>query len=206
MGSIFLTLLVIDFVIYISLPSKINYDQIPHNTSKAITGALIAFVIFFVVTLGVTAFLQSSAFFQGTIDNNAPIQSIMRHGFAMTGLTQEQPIFANSILLTYIQYGIIIAVLETRYLVRLFEAITTIASISIDRFSVKLGAVYIFIAGAFVWFHANVKGIEDNTALIMTFIFALITLELARRYREMEAATTLHILNNVVYIFNRIGF
>lgn len=196
----------VDYFILKDLPSKINQNQIPNNTARAFGAALVAFGIFFTVTFAVTAFFQGTAFLQGTLDPSNPFQSIMRNGFAATGLSAEEPIFANSKILTYYQFGIVIPFIETRMLVRLMEFLTTFFTISLSRISARLGAVYIFLAGLFVWLHSNVKGVEDNVALLMTFIFAIVTFELARKFREMESATDLHVINNVVFIANKIGF
>ena len=206
LGSIFGVMLAVDYFIFQKLPTKINYNQVPKNTGTAIVAAMVAFGIFFGVTFGVTLFLQSTAFFQGTIDPSNQFQSIMRHGFAATGLSAEKPIFADSKILTYFQFGLVIPIIETRMLIRLLEYLTRSFNVPLTKFSIQLGGVYIFLGWLFVILHSNVKGVEDNVALLMTFIFAIVTFELARRFKEMEAATDLHIINNVVFIANKIGF
>jgi len=206
-------MLTVDYFIFDKLPSRINQNQIPNNFGQSVTAALVAFIIFFAVTFGVTAFLQGSAFLQGTIGSEGVVQSIMRHGFAATGLSAE-PIFAGSKVLTYYFFGLVIPFIETRFLIRLMEFMTTKLSISLGGISIGLIMVYIVIGTAFVWLHVNVKGVQDNVALLMTFIFAIITFELARWgykvrsviNREMEAATYLHVINNFTFIANKIGF
>lgn len=184
------------------------------NTPKSLVAALIAFGIFFTITLGATLFFQSTAFVQGTIDITQPeslVQSVFRHGFAATGLEQatagqDEPIFAGSKIATYITFAFVIAYIETRFIIRLVFALAGIFGASTRRFTPTLGFLYMLVAGGFVFFHSNVKGVEDSVALGMTFIFAIITFELARRFQEMESATHLHFINNFVFIFNRIGF
>ena len=213
MGAPFGIMLMVDFIIFQLSPTKIRQNQFP-NSTKSFMAAMVAFGIFFAVSLGATLFFQSTAIVQGTVDATSPeslVQVTMRHGFAATGLEQatsgqSEPIFAGSKLATYITFAFVIAYIETRFIIRLLFALGDLFAISTKRFSFSLGLIYIFVAGAFVWFHANVKGVEDSVALIMTFVFAIITFELARRFQEMESATHLHFINNFVFIWNRIGF
>ena len=188
------------------LKATINHNVLSGNTPQALIVAFLAFIAFFAITFTITLLFQSTAFLQGTIDPSNPVQSIMRHGFAATGLSEEKPIFANSILLTYIAFGFVISIIETSYIIRFLEWLARSFGISLAKFSIGLLLIYFVIGYAFVLFHANVKGVEDNTALTMTFIFAIMSLEIARRFKEMEPALYLHIINNVFFIFNIIGF
>ena len=213
MGAPFGIMLLIDFIILQRVPSIIKQNQFP-NSGKSFIAAAVAFGIFFAVSLGATLVFQSTAIVQGTVDATSPeslVQVTMRHGFAATGLeqataNQAEPIFAGSKLATYITFAFVIAYIETRFIIRLVFVLAHLFEISERKFSTTLFFIYMFVAGGFVWFHANVKGIEDNVALIMTFVFAIITFELARRFQEMESATHLHFINNFVFIWNRIGF
>ena len=213
MGAPFGIMLLVDFIILQRVPSVIKQNQFP-NSAKSITAAAIAFGIFFGVSLVTTLFFQSTAVIQSTVDVSSPeslVQLTARHGFSATGLEQatagqDEPIFAGSKLATYITFAFVIAYIETRFIIRLVFALAHLFETQTKKFNITLGMIYVFVAGAFVWFHSNVKGIEDNAALTMTFIFAIITFELARRFQEMESATHLHFINNFVFIWNRIGF
>lgn len=219
-AGIFLVALFVDFAIFQQLPTSINQNQIPKNTGTALTFALVAFAIFIGVTFVVTAALQGTAFLQGTIDPENPIQSILRHGFASTGLSEddpilsirqnlfsaEDPIFADSIILTYLEFGIVIAFIETRLIIRIWEFLSKGLNIPLGKFSTRMFFVMFIVSAMFMFFHSEVKGVQDNVANLMTFIFAFISLEFARRTREMEGATYFHIINNIVFIWNRIGF
>lgn len=205
LAGLFGLALLIDYITKDSLPTKINQNQIPNNTVKALGAAVLAFGIFILVTLAVSFILQSTAFLQGDIRSEG-LQSIIRHGFAATGLDPDQPILANSKLLTYFEYAVVIAIIETRLIIRLMVTLANLFGVSLERFSAKLAGIYGFVAWLFVMFHINVKDVTDNTALTMTFIFAIISFELARRFKEMESATDLHIINNFVFIFKNMGF
>ena len=207
-------MLVVDYFIFDKLPSRINQNQVPQNLGQSLTAAVVAFIIFFGLTFLVTGVFQGTAILQGTLGDGSVIQSIMRHGFAATGLSAEQPIFADSKFLTYYYFGLVIPFVETRFIIRLMEYLSTSFKATLAKFNLKLLFIYIIVAGLFMWLHVNVKGVEDNVALLMTFIFAIVTFELARWgwkvrnviQREMEAATYLHVINNVTFIANKIGF
>ena len=207
--QVFLVALFIDFVTRDLLKTQINQNQIPRNTGTAVTVALIAFGVFIGITFIFTALFQGTAFLQGNVDTNTVPQLILRNGFAATGLSAEEPIFANNKLLTYYQFGIVIPFIETRLIIRLWEFLARSFNISLltaPHKSVKMFAVMFLISGFFMFFHSEVKGVEDNVALGMTFIFAFMSLEIARRSREMEGATYFHVINNLIFIWNRIGF
>ena len=205
------------FGIFISLilPSKINQNNIPKNTGGAIGAALIAFGLFFLVSLGVTIVFQATAFLQGQ-SINEHIQSVFRHGFAVIGLSATDPIFAGSILLTLYTFILVVPYTETVFLVRAKEALTSLFGISLERMSLHLAAIYTALGVVFVILHSQVKGVQDNTALFMTFIFAIFTFELVRKRnvifqkivragREMESAIWLHVINNGVFLLRQLN-
>lgn len=199
-------MLLVDALILQHIPSIIKQNQFP-NTPKAFVAAFVAFLLLFAISIGITFTFQSTAVLQG----ESLVQSVMRHGFSATGLEQAtagqpEPIFADSKIGTYITFAFVIAFIETRFIIRLVFALAYLFGISQTKFSYTLGIIYFVVARTFVWFHANVKGVEDNTALLITFFFAIITFELARRFQEMESATHLHVINNFIYIWNKIGF
>jgi len=199
-----------------AIPSRIHQNNIPKNTGGAIGAALVAFGLFFIVALGFTLFFQGTAFLQGNFSIGEQIQSVMRHGFAATGLPETTPIFAGSLLLTLYTFILVVPYTETVFLVRSWEALTSLFGISLERMSLQLGAVYGALGIVFVWLHSNVKGVEDNVALLMTFIFAIFTFELVRKRnvifskvvqsgREMESAIWLHIINNATFILRQLN-
>ena len=203
-------------LITLYFPARIFTNNIPKNTGGAIGAALVAFGLFFLVALVLTLFFQSTAFLQGNFSIGEQIQSVMRHGFAATGLPETSPIFAGSILLTIYTFIIVIPYTETSFLVRAEEFITSGLGISLEKMSISLAGVYIAIGVFFVWLHSNVKGVEDNVALLMTFIFAIFTFELVRKRnvifqkvvqsgREMESAIWLHIVNNGTFILRQLN-
>jgi len=204
--QVFIVALFIDFATRDLLPTVINQNQIPRNTGTAFTVALFAFGIFIGVTFVVTLFFQGTAVKQGTVEANTIEQLVFRNGFAATGLSAEEPIFANSKLLTFYQFGIVIPFIETRLIIRIWEFLTRTLGIALGRFSFRMALVMLVVSGMFMFFHAEVKGVEDNVALLMTFIFAFMSLEFARRTKEMEGPTYFHVINNLVFIFNKIGF
>ena len=95
---------------------------------------------------------------------------------SFNGLSTEK-IFADSKILTYYYFGFVIPFVETRFLVRFMEYLSTKFNTTLAKFNFKLALIYIFIAGGFVWLHSSVKGVDDNVALLMTFVFAIITFE-----------------------------
>ena len=79
-----------------------------------------------------------------------------------------------------------------------------ITGIDISRFTLKNWALIGIIAGLFMFFHLKVRGINNNVDLMMTFVFAVVSLYLVARSREMESANYLHILwNSMAVLFGK---
>ena len=131
----FLIMLVVDYFIFDKLPSRINQNQVPQNLGQSLTAAVVAFIIFFGLTFLVTGVFQGTAILQGTLGDGSVIQSIMRHGFAATGLSAEQPIFADSKFLTYYYFGLVIPFVETRFIIRLMEYLSTSFKATLAKFN-----------------------------------------------------------------------
>ena len=189
------------------LPSRISHNPIPKNTPKALTIALIGFIIFFTISLFSTGLFQGTALIGS--DFTPTISSILREGFAITLLSEKEPIFARSIFWTIIAFAVVIATIETWFIGRLMEFLAvktkTPLDISFRNWNMRLLAIITIISGIFAWLHANAKGPEDNVAWIMTFLFSFISLIMIARTKELEPAVYLHIINNFVFIAARVG-
>ncbi len=200
LGAIFVGMILFSIWVSITNKGRTSHNAVPNNTLKAIGiagGALLALML---VILFVSTALQGLL----NLQEEPSFQSIIRSGFSTTGLSESQPIFAGSVLLTIITFGVVIATVETRFIGRVMDWLSDLTGINVTKFNFKTIALFTIIASVFVFYHSNVKGVTDNTALLITFIFAMISLGIIAKTGELESATYLHIFNNVLFIYPRV--
>jgi hypothetical protein len=190
---------------FIVLPARITHNSKTNNTVPALFWAVGALVVLLISSLLLTTL------FQGLLSVTAEptLNSILDSGFSTLGTEKvipqsTQPIFAKSAFLTILTFGVVIAAIETRFIGRMMEWLSKIANIRLDKLSLPVISVMVIISVIFVWYHFTAKGVTNNVSLLITFIFAMISLELIRRHRELESATYLHIINNMLYIVPRV--
>ncbi len=190
---------------FFAIPARITHNSKPNNTFTAVGwgvgGVVVIILIGFFLTTAFQGFLNVTA--------EPTIASVINSGFSSLGTDKiipqsSQPIFARSAFLTILTFGIIIAAVETRMLGRAMEWLSRVFTVNLDKPNIKVYAIFFILSGLFVWYHANAKGVVNNVALMLTFIFAFISLEIIRRTKELEGATYLHMFNNLLYIIPQV--
>lgn len=117
-------------------------------------------------------------------------------------LATSTPILANSVVLTFISWGIIVCIIETVFFNgRLLEGLSTYAElitgkkVSLDKFSPQLVIVILVVAALFTLFHITAKGLS-SLPLLITFVFSVISSILVLRHKELKGAILLHMATN----------
>ena len=207
LGIIFIGMIVASMFVFFVLPSRFTHNSKPNNTFQAIVNAGIGVAVVLLVTLVL------STLFQGFLSTGQEF-SILSSGFSSLGIEKivpqaAQPIFAGNTLLTIFAFGLVIAAIETRFLGRMMEGLAKIFNVNLTQErpflffkipSTKVLALFTILSALFVAYHLNAKGVTNNVALMITFIFAFVSLEMIRRSQELESATYLHVINNILYI------
>ncbi len=210
-ATILIIFIVFSGFMYIYLPARITHNSNPKNTLTSIGwgvgGVVVIVLVGFFLTTAFQGFLNVTA--------EPTLASIRNSGFSSLAVeevivaekignfavgTKSQPIFSQSAILTIFTFGILIAAVETRMLGRAMEWLSVIFSVNLDKPNIKIYAIFFLLSSLFVWYHADAKGVINNVALMLTFVFAFISLEMIRRTKELEAATYLHMFNNLWYI------
>jgi len=98
-------------------------------------------------------------------------------------------------------FGVLIPLIETLVIVRLYDFFAWVGSINIsDLKDPKNHALIFTISYLFMFFHLKVRGVNNNVDLAMTFLFAYISLILVAKLKEFEAANEFHVGTNLVAI------
>lgn len=190
LAGIYFGMIVADFFIWQAFKPKINFNSVSHNSFSALIFALVAFGIVGVLSIGVTFFFNNVHLF-GVNAVGGFTQFLANN---MLGASVN-PLKDNPIMI-FIIWGILIPIIETRLVARMLEFFANVTSTSLSLKDFRAWVVFFVIAGAATWFHLSAKGLTNNTALVVTFIFFLVTCAMIAYFKEMESAVYLHIVNN----------
>ena len=148
--------------------------------------AVAAYAALFIIHFASSFFLSAvDPTFQGMID-------LMRQ---QTVLALEESRFLEMASII-----IVIPFIETRFIARLVEFLSTFFKVSYEKISFQLLLIFIVISVAFTLFHINVRKI-DNVGYFITFVFGMLQCYLIYKTKESESATWMHILNNGIAYF-----
>ena len=91
-------------------------------------------------------------------------------------------------------FGFLIPILETRTIARIYGFLGNLANINISNFKDgRNWALIALVSVLFMWFHLKVRGLNNNIDLAITLVFAIISIYLVGKFREIESANYLHI-------------
>jgi len=179
---------------YVSLPM----ERTEATRKSAIASTVIYYAVFLfasIVILGMTTVGKEFASIAGVFQLSAT----------------AVPILQGSKIFTFISWGFIIPIIETRFFFgRLYEGMAVHAKdflgyeISTKKLTIATIGLIIFISALFTIFHIGAKGLS-TPALMTTFIFAVISLLFVTKTQELKGACGLHIVTNSIGVLKSIG-
>lgn len=174
--------------------SQVN--QVQGNSAQSLLYAGIAFVIF-TGLYSVVGFLFRQSVLPITATEAQLSQTVFQSIFG--GLVKQSGIdFSQLTGVKYLLFGIIIPLIETIVIVRLYDFLAWVGNVTITNLKdPKNWAIIIGVSYLFMFFHLKVRGINNNIDLAMTFLFAIMTLLLVSKIKEFESANYLHIGTNM---------
>jgi len=199
LGSIYIAMLLLSWAGFFSDKIKtFTFQKKDHSNLNSIIKAVL-FYTGFVLFSGM--FL--SVFHSGDVIQGQIIMSVLKT------FAQTTPALAGSLILTFIGWAIIVPIIETNaFFGMLFEYITDKFNINVKSLSATLLIIMVSLSFLFAIFHATAKGITNNAALSLTFLFALTSLWLVLKEKQTRTAVYLHIIANsfaVLATFSVIG-
>ena len=195
--TIFGFMLIGDFILFQLGQNDIR--SVSGNTGQSIINATIALgvlfglyqVVNFTLRQSVLPLDATSTQLQQTVFQTV-YQSLVQFSGQVVDLSVLKPI-------KYYLFGFIIPLVETRVLGRIYGTVGNLTNINIGNSkSAKTWALRVLIALLFMWFHLQVRGVNNNIDLVMTFLFGLITSYLVGKFRELESANWLHVMWNTL--------
>jgi len=189
LSSLYLGFLVVSIILFIlDKNPELNLERRKDNRSIAFLEAAIYYVVFFIIYAVILSAFQTKF----------SIQTILQ------SLSATTPIFANSVFLSVIAWGILVPVIETLTFVRVYEWLVEKTHSSLNNWFSLIIPIFL-ISAAFMFFHLQAKGIKDIAALIATFVFMLITLVIVTIKKETKQAVLFHIFVNIIAVLTTFG-
>lgn len=157
---------------------------------------------FLYAVIGYIVVIVSSTFFKnihifGITDTRSVLQIMAE--------TQATLAFEKSLWITFFAFAILIPIIETGILGMILEFIKDNTKINFEKLNIALIAVFFIISTFFMYLHLSAKGVSNEAALMITFIFALVTCVIIFLERQTLGAMLLHIISNSVALIISFG-
>lgn len=198
--TIYLTMTVLNVVMLFAKRDGLiisEIKQIAGNSGQSLLyagGAVIGFSALYSL---VNTFLRQSVLPIATTTASLS-QNVFQSAFS--GLVKFSSVdFSQLTPIKYYLFGGLIPITETITIINLMIFLAWIFNVSInDLKNPRLLSIIAFISVLFMTFHLKVRGINNNIDLIMTLIFAFVSLLLVAKTKEMESANEFHVATNVL--------
>lgn len=189
LAGVYFILLAVDAFIWFSLKPKLNFNSVSGNSGQALITAFIAFAVFIALSVVTVKAVQAAAQL-----NFADL--LARLGNATFGATVK-PLLSSSPIAIFLIGAVIIPKRETKTLIaRLMEFLSIVFKVPLELKSPQTWVLWAVVSAVGVIFHFQVKGVTDNIALALTFVFWMVSCWLIVKTRESESAVYLHMINN----------
>jgi len=201
MAMIYILIMVGDFIWW-RFDRNITFpiEKTTTNRLSAVLEAGIATALFFLFSS-----MAVKVFAVEALPAGVNINSILELYAAST------PILQGNVFLTIVGWGFLIPVIETIFFNgTLLEGLTVFAEkqfgtrVSLQKFSIPLFLVILFVATLFTLFHLTAKNLS-SIPLLITFIFSIISSVLVIRNQEIKQAIMLHMTVNTLAVLSSLG-
>jgi len=205
LGLVFGFLVLLDTAMILLTDSQVNYFGPERDITRfkdIITGVFgYAIFIIFAAVIG-------SVVIGGSLIE-APLQAVFMK------LQSTQPVLEGNQILTFIGWGILIPIVETGFFFgRILQWVAKKFKVLLDIKNVKAWILFVLISTAFTLFHLTARAVAvtaegivfDNFALVLTFIFGMISCVLVVWAQELSSATYMHITSNSVAVAGNMGY
>jgi hypothetical protein len=199
LGSVYLGMIILSYVLFNSDKIVSIYTEKPGSDWFFAFILAVAAYAFFVMTSGLVIGLITPSYAVKGED----VFSMVARTMATT-----TPVLAGSFILTFISWVGIAAVVETDFFFgKLLEFIHDLFGVNVEFNLAQLKSWLIIISLSFVFafFHMSVKGVSNNQSLLLTFLFAVLSMWIVLRTKETKAAIMFHMISNGVAVLKATG-
>jgi hypothetical protein len=199
-GQIFMFFLIADTLMYfydVIFGNGVQF-KIESKTGDRLIGMILALGAF-VATMLLNIALKIS----GVTDISSSLNFYAQY---LPYYADATPALANNPWFIVLGWGLLIAVTESLFFLRLFEYILDAVNESRDTrlFTLKKLAAIVLISAIFAFFHITAKGLTNQSAFVMTFAFMAISCILVIKRRQLIEAMTFHVIANTTAIIHNL--
>ncbi len=199
-GDIFQTFLILSVLMYmmdILFGNNIQF-KIESRTGErliSIMWALGAFVFLMLFSIAINL--------AGITDINSSLSLYSQY---LPYYAESLPSLAGNPWFTLLNFGLLIAITESLFFLRVFEFILDAVNESTNTkiLTIKKLAAIFLISAAFALFHITAKGISNTPAYVMTFAFMAISCILVLKRRQLFEAIAFHIIANTTAVVHNL--
>lgn len=199
LGAIYLVMILLSYAAFMS--DKDVEIRMEGDKSSWIYSIILALA-------GYALFILLSGVLVGVIFPNYVVSGENTFSMVARTMSTTTPILAGSLFLTIVGWGLLAALIETDFFFgKLNEWLSELFNVNIEFKLTSIRAWLLIIGLSFVFalFHIEVKGVTNNQALMLTFIFAVISLWMVFKNKETKAAILFHIISNTIAVLNTAG-
>lgn len=201
LGNIYIAFMFLYFFLLITDPNKVRYKIDNKNTTWVYSILLAVFVY--------VAFNLVSALVLSTVSPMSIVPDKMFQSVAKLMATSTPVLAATGdntidLLLTFLAWGVLVSLIET---VLLFGGALEFVEDAFSSFQTRYNLkdkttwfVVVLLSALFALFHIQAKGLKDSSALLVTFLFGIVSLWLIIRFRETKTAVAFHVIANSVAV------
>ena len=117
-------------------------------------------------------------------------------------LGASAPVFSNSAILNYISFSFLIAYVETMaFFIIALDLFASMFKVQINKqnlFNPKLILITLGLSLAFMLYHVQAKGIENESILILVFFMAVISLFTIIWTQDARPSILIHVISNSI--------
>jgi membrane protease YdiL (CAAX protease family) len=191
-------MLSLDFIIFnsdnfVSFKTESRSD----NRLQSVLYGIIAYGVFIFASSAVVGILQGADIFGGSF-----------FGSVLETLSAAVPALSDSKILTVLAWGVIIPMIETRFFFgRMLEFLAEQFKVNLSKNGFGARQIFLFsvVSAIFTVFHLTAKSGQGNVALVLTFLFGMISCFMVVYFQELKQAINLHVFSNTIAVLGKYG-
>lgn len=202
LGQVFIDMLLITALVYMFDKShRIRIEHVKNRTKSFFLalGGYIALILGGALLIPLFEKLNIFSFTNGV--QITGVNSVLD----VLAQTQQTLALEGYLPLTFIAFGFIVSIIETWHLGQLWESLTDNLTKIKPGFNLRTILAIFLISSWFVIYHLTAKGVDNNSALFLVFLFAIISFVLIIIEKQILSAILLHIIANTTALAVKYG-
>jgi len=204
LASLFFAMVLGAFILVTTDTVKTFKIESKPNKLKSLMFGVVGYITFLLSSMLTLSFLQKTSLVSNysilnVADAFAQTQSVM--------MSQVAPALADNVWLTVLAFAILIPITETWSFTVFFEFLSERfpGFKQVSKTSLRTWLLVSIISLMFMFYHLTAKGLTNNDALIMVFLFGLVSWGMVVIEGQSLGAIIMHMIANGIAVFSMYG-